>query len=666
MNRLLILFSLLCALVAAVPVPAANRPNFLLIYTDDQRWDAMGVVQREQGEKARFPWLRTPNMDRLAAEGVRFRNAFVVNSLCAPSRATFLTGRYGHFNGVVNNHTPFPESNVTFASLLRGAGYRTGYVGKWHMGAQSGQRPGFDYSASFIGQGKYYDCPVEVNGKLTETKGWIDDVSTDYALGFLRENKEQPFALVLGYKTTHSPCQPTEPHKDDYTGEQARPVPNLGINAVYNGGGKRMVNAGPGGTVPANLGYFRTISSVDDSIGRVLKTLDELKLTQNTVVVFASDNGYYMGEHGLGDKRSAYDESLRIPFIVRYPPLKRSGGTADQMALNTDLAPTFLDYAGVPAPKEMQGRSLRPVLEGKTTDWRKAYFYAYFYEKNYRIPAVTAVRTDSAKLIRYPGHDEWTELFDLRSDPYEIHNLIADPTAVGLRKDLEATYEREKNAVAFRIPEFADSPDQDARPPLKATVLEFHFVRDEGDRVTDASGKSNHGASHGAPLVEGRNGGKARRFDGKGYVEIGKSATLDPAVAGWTIDATFKSDRPDGVIMACGGRSQGYALYLEGGKPVFVVTANNRTSRVTANQTVDGEWVHVVAGVTARLQLRLEIDGKPAGQAPLHDFIARQPNEGLQIGADLGSQVEARMLPQFVGLIEAVRLYSGEAPGDGK
>ena len=662
MNRLLLLFSLLCALVASVPAPAATRLNFILIYTDDQRWDAMGVVQREQGEKARFPWLRTPNMDRLAAEGVRFRNAFVVNSLCAPSRATFLTGRYGHFNGVVNNHTPFPESNVTFASLLREAGYRTGYVGKWHMGSQSCQRPGFDYSASFVGQGKYFDCPVEVNGKPTATQGWIDDVSTDYALGFLQENRARPFALVLGYKSTHSPCEPTERHKDDYAGEQARAVPNYGLQAIYNGGGKRLGNAAPADKVPANLGYFRTINSVDDSIGRVLKTLDDLKLTQNTVVVFASDNGYYLGEHSLGDKRSAYEESLRIPLIVRYPPLNRKGATTDRMALNTDLAPTFLDFAGVPVPKEMQGRSLRPVLEEKPGDWRKAFFYAYFYEKNYRIPTVTAVRTDTAKLVRYPGHDEWAELFDLRRDPYETRNLIADPAAAELRRELEAAYEREKNAIAFRIPEFADRPDQDARAPLKTTVLEFHFDRDEGDRVTDASGKTNPGTAHSAPLVDGRNGGKARRFDGKGYIEIAKSATLDPAVAGWTLDATFKSDRPDGVIVACGGRSQGYVLYLEGGKPVFAVTANNRTSRVTANQTVGGEWVRVTARVTGRLQLRLEIDGKPAGQAPLHDFIGRQPNEGLQIGADLGSTVESRMLPQFVGLIESVRLYSGEAP----
>ncbi len=194
------------AIAAADAAP--RRPNFLFIYTDDQRWDALSVVQREQGEKGRFPWLHTPHMDRVAAEGVRFRNAFVVNSLCAPSRASFLTGVYGYRNGIVNNHTPFPVENVTYASLLKQAGYVTGYVGKFHMDNQRGQRPGFDFSASFIGQGRYFDCPIEVNGQETPSKGWVDDVSTDYALSFLRTNREKPFALAVGFKATHGPFAP--------------------------------------------------------------------------------------------------------------------------------------------------------------------------------------------------------------------------------------------------------------------------------------------------------------------------------------------------------------------------------------------------------------------------------------------------------------------------
>jgi arylsulfatase A-like enzyme len=453
---------------AAVPGAAARtsagkvqRPNFLFVYTDDQRWDAMGVVQREQGEKARFPWLKTPNMDRLAAQGVRFRNAFVVNSLCAPSRASFLTGQYGHKNGIVNNHTPFPVDNVTWATLLRAAGYVTGYIGKWHMDGQKGQRPGFDFSASFIGQGKYFDCPIEVNGKVTATTGWVDDVSTDFAVRFLRENKDKSFALTVGFKATHGPFDPPPRHKDTFAGAEAKPVPNLKSKAVYRQDGeepakKKKKAAAKGGT---NLGYFRCIAATDDNLG---KLLDALGLAGNSIVIFASDNGYYFGEHGLGDKRSAYEESIRIPFLVRLPgpsPKDGTGRVVDAVVLNVDLAPTLLDFAGIAIPKTMHGRSFRPLLEGRKTDWRQAFFYCYFFERNFPgTPTVTAVRTENAVLIRYPGHDNWTEMFDLTSDPYQLTNLFRDAGSADLRRRLEAEYDRQARAIEFRIPDFADTP----------------------------------------------------------------------------------------------------------------------------------------------------------------------------------------------------------------
>src|ERR1051325_5631541 len=217
---------LLCAFALSFfsAFAADRKPNFLFIYTDDQRWDAMSVVQREQGDRARFPWFKSPNMDRLAAEGVRFRNAFVTLSLCAPSRAAFLTGRYNHLNGIVNNHTPFPEQSGTHAPLLRAAGYKTAYVGTWRMGGQRGQRPGFDYSASFIGQGKYVDCPFEINGQPTPTTGSVDDVATDYAIAFMKEHREQPFLIVVGFKLCHGPTQPPERAKDRFANARARPV----------------------------------------------------------------------------------------------------------------------------------------------------------------------------------------------------------------------------------------------------------------------------------------------------------------------------------------------------------------------------------------------------------------------------------------------------------
>lgn len=456
---------------------AERKPNFVYVFTDDQRWDALGVVQREQGDKGRFPWLRTPNLDRLAAEGVRFRNAFVVNALCAPSRATLVTGQYGHVNGVVNNHTPHPMDNLSLPALLRPAGYVSGYVGKWHHGNQSGKRPGFDYSASFLGQGKYFDCPVEVNGVATPTKGFIDDVSTDYASDFIRENKDRPFLLILGYKTCHGPFTPPPRHEKTYEGAEARRVPNLGIRPPY-----RSADAPPGGpkakmatsqpdspTVPTNLGMFRGISAVDDNVGRLLAVLDELKLADDTVFCFSSDNGFYLGEHNLGDKRSAYEESMRVPMLVRYPRLVFKGRTDDRMVLNIDPAPTFLDLAGVGVPAAMHGRSWRPILEGmEGAAWRDSFFYCYFFERSFATPTTTAVRTQTAKLIKYPGHDDWTEVFDLKSDPYETKNLAADPAYAALRRSLEAEYERQSKAIGFRIPDFADTPPADGSLPNPA------------------------------------------------------------------------------------------------------------------------------------------------------------------------------------------------------
>lgn len=451
----------------AVTHAAERKPNFLFIYTDDQRWDAMGVVQREQGERARFPWFKTPHMDRLAAEGVRFRNAFVTNSLCAPSRAVFLTGRYNHLNGVANNHTPFPEDSVTHATLLRSAGYLTAYIGKWHMGQQRGQRPGFDYSASFVGQGRYVDCPFEINGQPTPTTGWVDDVSTDYAIRFMQQNRDKPFSVVVGFKACHGPFSPPERAKDRFAGERARAVPNLNVRAIYRGeneasAAKKKPVAADGGT-EVNLGYFRCISAADDNVGRLLQALDELGLADDTVVVFTSDNGYYQGEHGLGDKRSVYDESLRIPLVVRYPRLIAKGTTRDELVLNIDVAPTFLDLAGVAASREMQGRSWKPLLAGRGTDWRHSFLAEYFLEGTYpTTPTIAALRTDTAKLITYPGHDEWTELFDLAQDPYETRNLAADPRHREMLERMKAEFAREVRATKFQVPPYADKAGEAA------------------------------------------------------------------------------------------------------------------------------------------------------------------------------------------------------------
>ena len=449
---------LLALLCLAAAFAADRKPNFVYVFTDDQRWDALSVVQKEQGERGRFPWLKTPNLDRIAAEGIRFRNAFVVNSLCAPSRASLVTGQYGHVNGVTNNHTPHPEGNLSVAALLRPAGYVSGYFGKWHHGNQSGKRPGFDTSASFVGQGKYFDCPIEVDGVATPSKGFVDDVTTEYASDFIRKNKDKPFLMILGLKTCHGPFTPPPRNEKDYEGALARSTPNYGVPAIYAAKAGKKTDAKE---VPTNLGMFRGINSVDDNVGKLLRLLDELKLADDTVFVFSSDNGYYLGEHNLGDKRTAYEESLRIPMLLRYPRAAKAGRLEDRMVLNVDPAATFLDLAGLPVPAAMHGRSWKPLIEGREeAAWRDSYFYCYFFEKGFaNVPMTTAVRTTDAKLIKYPGHEEWTEVFDLKADPYEIRNLASDPAFADLRRRLEAEYDKQSKAIGFTVPDYADKPE---------------------------------------------------------------------------------------------------------------------------------------------------------------------------------------------------------------
>jgi len=447
-----------CALQPAVA--ADKKPNFLFLYTDDQRWDAVGVVQREQGESARFPWFNTPNMDRLATEGVRFRNAFVTLSLCAPSRAAFLTGRYNHLNGITNNGTPFPADAVTHATLLRTAGYRTAYVGKWHMGNQKGQRPGFDYSASIVGQGNHNDCPVEINGVLTPTKGWLDDVTTDFAIEWIKQHHDRPFSMVVGFKSPHSPRggkHLPERLRNLYAGETSRPTPNCGTPPPWSKPDPKTGKNPPGLADNAiHLDYLRHVKGVDENLGRLLDALDQHGLAEDTVVVYTSDNGYYLGEHCSGDKRSLYEESIRIPFLVRYPRLFGKGRVVDEMVFNIDLAPTLLDLAGVPVPKEMQGASWKDLAAGhKPANWRQSIFLEYYKELG-DAPTMFGVRTATHKLIQYPGHPEWTEAFDLAADPYEIKNLASDPA---LKTKLQAELDSLVKAVNYPIPQ----PKTDAR-----------------------------------------------------------------------------------------------------------------------------------------------------------------------------------------------------------
>jgi arylsulfatase A-like enzyme len=439
--------ALLGALLVATVVlgeAAVGRPNILLIVTDDQRHDALGVVQREQGAAARFPFFETPNLDRLAAGGARFRNAFVTHSLCSPSRASMLSGRQSSGHGIKDNRTAF-RPDRTWAHALGEAGYRTGYFGKWHMGRQE-DRPGFAETFSFAGQGTYTNCRFLENGTWVETSGWVDDVTTDKAIHFVSARSREPFAIVVGYKTPHDPRQPAPRHAERYAGVEIAPPPNREARPTFPAPPERPWNP----RLLNRLNYFRCLQGVDDNVGRLLDALEANGLADDTVVIFVSDNGYYLGEHGLGDKRTAYDESLRIPLLVRYPRKVQAGLRIDAMALNIDLAATVLELAGVPLDWKQDGRSLVPLLQGgRPADWRTEYFYENFRDPEFPDATfdVEALRTEDAKIVVFPGRPEWTQAFDLKLDPQEMNNVASDPSAAAWVSELRRRLEAARAAV---------------------------------------------------------------------------------------------------------------------------------------------------------------------------------------------------------------------------
>jgi arylsulfatase A-like enzyme len=414
---------------------APRRPNVIVIVTDDQRHDALGVVQREQGSAARFPFFETPQFDRLAAEGARFRHAFVTHSLCSPSRASMLTGRQTYAHGIRDNKTPFASTD-TWAHALRAAGYRTGYFGKWHMGKQE-DRPGFDYVFTFIDQGVYPNCRFLHNGRWVETEGWVDDVTTTHAIDYIARHRAEPFALFIGYKSPHDNRTPAPRHASRYADVPiAEPVSFRAYPPFEWGDRSKPWNP----VVEDRLNYFRCLQGVDDNIGRLLDALREHGLSDDTVIIYAGDNGYYLGEHGLGDKRSAYEESIRIPLLVRYPRAVKAGTVIDALALNIDFPATILELAGVPLTWSQHGRSFAPLLRGeRPADWRTAFFYENYRDPEY--PDVTfdiqSIRTESAKIVVYPGQPDWTQVFDLRADPHEMKNLVRDQAAADLVAELE-------------------------------------------------------------------------------------------------------------------------------------------------------------------------------------------------------------------------------------
>ena len=433
------------ALIGLTRKAPQARPNFLFILTDDQRWDALSLMGH--------PYLKTPNMDRIAQEGAHFANAFGTTSLCAPSRASFLTGQYARRHRVRDNQVELPPGTVTFGTLLQAAGYDTAMIGKWHM-KRMAERPGFKYSATFIEQGVYNDPDLLINGKPLKASGYTTDVLTGYALEWLSQKRQNPFCMYFGHKAPHHPWTPADRHKNAFSDAALPNRPNAKDTLEGKPEWLKKRVLGRWGTVTRpNVdqeykNYLRTITAVDESVGRVLDTLGRLNVLDSTVIVFAGDNGFLFGDHKLINKETMYEESLRIPLLMRYPALVKPRTVVRDMALNIDMAPTFLDLAGVPIPASVQGRSWAPLLRGKQKKLRTSFFYEYFADSGLPgTPNIEGVRTERWKYIRYPGANETDELYDLETDPYEMHNLVNEKAAASQLGLMKTTFEHVRRSA---------------------------------------------------------------------------------------------------------------------------------------------------------------------------------------------------------------------------
>ena len=469
------LFGLFLGLFAlASSLPAADpRPNILYIMADDHASHAISAY----GSKIN----RTPNIDRIATAGLRFTNCFVTNSICTPSRACILTGKYSHINGVpVFNR--FDGRQPTLAKYLQAAGYHTGMIGKWHLGSDP---TGFDYWNILPGQGVYRDPVLIDRGQQKKHEGYVTDIITDLSLAFLKDRpKDKPFFLMCHHKAPHRPWQPDAQHakkwenvqvpepetfNDDYaTRSDAAREATMRIDRDLNR--TDLKRDPPPGLSAEKLkkwkyqrymhDYLACVESIDDNVGRLLDYLDTNGLAENTIVIYTSDQGFFLGDHNWFDKRFMYEESLRMPFVVRWPARIKPGTVNADMVLNVDFAPTLLDAAGLKVPGDIQGRSFLPLLRGeKPSDWRTSMYYRYYhYPQDHRVQPHYGVRTARYKLIYFNKIDQW-ELFDLDKDPCELKNVYADPNYAETVKTLKAEMYRLKKELKD------DNQFENALPP---------------------------------------------------------------------------------------------------------------------------------------------------------------------------------------------------------
>ena len=447
----------------------SEKPNIIFIMSDDHAAHAMSCYGSRINQ--------TPNLDRIAREGMRFDNCFCTNSICGPSRATILTGTYNHVNGMTTLASRLDNRQLNFAKLLQHSGYQTAMIGKWHLGQGPEHWPtGFDYWNILQGQGPYFDPEMVCDGEKIRYHGYTTDIITDLCLDWLQQrDSDRPFCLLYHHKAPHRHWEPDDKHAqmyddvdipepetfdDDYSNRAAAAAEaKMRIDRDLND--QDLKQPVPKGLTPAEekswkyqryiKDYLRCVASIDDNVGRLLDYLDKQGLTENSIVIYTSDQGFFLGDHNWYDKRFMYEESLRMPFIIRYPREIAANSVSQEMILNVDFAPTFLDYAGIDRPEPMQGTSFRPLLNDSVPEgWQTSMYYRYWMHlAHHNVYAHYGIRTLRYKLIFYyadalnqPGavddsrQPEW-ELFDLKKDPSELNNLYADPEYSEVVKELK-------------------------------------------------------------------------------------------------------------------------------------------------------------------------------------------------------------------------------------
>ena len=436
--------------IAPAKIEGSKPRNVVFILSDDHRYDAMSFMGHQFAE--------TPHMDAMARNGVHMKNAFVTTSLCSPSRASILTGLYTFRHRVIDNQRLVPEGTQFFPQYLQKAGYKTGYIGKWHMGAHNDNpRPGFDYWVSFKGQGHYLppgpNYTLNENGKRVKQDGYITTLLTKYAIDFLEQHKdsEEPFFLYLSHKAVHANFTPEEKYEDKFTDKPFdRPASETELTENKLNRPRWLLdqrNSWHGVDFPYHSElniekyykrYCESLCSVDDSVGAVMEQLKKMGIHDETLVIYMGDNGFMFGEHGLIDKRVAYETSIRVPMIVQCPELFKGGSTVEKMVANIDIAPTVMEAMGLEKPPHMDGDSFISLTQGEDVPWREYFLYAYYWEKNFpQSPTVFSLRSDKYKYTTYYGIWDTDEFFDIAADPMEQNNLIRSSEHQKKRKEME-------------------------------------------------------------------------------------------------------------------------------------------------------------------------------------------------------------------------------------